>query len=71
MTFMPTTDDSDVMGNVIAAMTARRSAAMVILLQQTDLYPHLIICHAQTQLKSTSPRRRAWLTAQRFRARTR
>ena len=31
MTFMPITDDSDVIGNVIAAITASRSAAMVIL----------------------------------------
>jgi hypothetical protein len=31
MTFMPMTDDSDVMGRVRAAITASRSAAMVIL----------------------------------------
>jgi triacylglycerol esterase/lipase EstA (alpha/beta hydrolase family) len=31
MTFMPATDDSDVMGSVSAAITASRSAAMVIL----------------------------------------
>jgi hypothetical protein len=30
MTFMPRTDDSDVIGSVIAAITASRSAAMVI-----------------------------------------
>jgi hypothetical protein len=30
MTFMPRTDDSDVIGRVIAAITASRSAAMVI-----------------------------------------
>jgi hypothetical protein len=31
ITFIPTTEDSDVIGSVTAAMTARRSAAMVIL----------------------------------------
>ena len=31
MTFIPMTDDSDVIGSVSAAMTASRSAAMVIL----------------------------------------
>jgi hypothetical protein len=31
MTFMPITDDSDVIGSVIAAITASRSAAMAIL----------------------------------------
>ena len=30
ITFMPTTEDNDVIGSVIAAITARRSAAMVI-----------------------------------------
>ena len=30
MTFIPMTEDSEVIGRVIAAMTARRSAAMVI-----------------------------------------
>jgi hypothetical protein len=31
MTFIPMTDDSAVIGSVTAAMTARRSAAIVIL----------------------------------------
>jgi len=31
ITFIRTTEDSDVIGSVTAAMTARRSAAMVIL----------------------------------------
>ncbi len=30
ITFMPSTDDNDVIGSVIAAITARRSAAIVI-----------------------------------------